>query len=462
MDYQSVRKEYSFEAYLPPLGLLYLATPLEQAGYTVSLIDFVAESFSETKLRQALQDTEYVCITITSQVASSAARVAAYIKKVKPQCTIIIGGPHCTLQQQAVLEEINADIAVVGDGEVVITTLLHTLETKGDLSHIKGIYFRKDGRIQAGLPAEEIEDLDTIDFPARHLIKKYTYGKKVISGVTFFAKGRITSIATTRGCPYRCRFCVSKAITKKYRLRSADNVLSELEEIAQDYDSVFVVDDNFLSNKQRAHAIMDQLIKKNFDLEIWIAGIRITDADASLFKKMKQAKVKSIEFGIESGNQEVLDYYDKRITLDQVRKAIKLSKKVGFLTIGNFIIGAPIETEHHIQDSIGFAKKLNLDFAFFNPFYYLKGSAIWDEAHQEGLIQENETFVPADTRKGLGQFTPEEISSWLLSAYKDFYFNPKYIITQFIRQLFVYHHFRLFQAALRIFLYEKERHILAK
>lgn len=462
MDYQSVRKEYSFEAYLPPLGLLYLATPLEKQGYDVSLIDFVAESFSEKKLQTALQDIDYVCITVASQVASSAVRVAAFIKKAHPKSTIIIGGPHCTLQQRAALEEINADIAVVGDGEVTIIHILQTLEKKGDLSQIKGIYFRKNGKIQAGLPDEEIEELDSIDFPARHLIKKYTYGKEVIAGVTFFAKGKITSIATTRGCPFRCRFCVSKAITKKYRIRSAHNVVAELEEIAQEYDSVFVVDDNFLSNKKRAHEIMEHLIKKNLKLDIWIAGIRITDADAPLFKKMKQAKVKSIEFGIESGNQEVLDYYDKRITLDQVHKAIKLSKKVGFLTIGNFIIGSPLETKQHILDSISFAKKLNLDFAFFNPFYYLKGSAIWDEAYQHGNIQENETFVPGDARKGLGNFTPEEIRTWLLHSYKNFYFNPKYIITQFIRQLFVYHNFRMFQAALRIFLYEKERNILTK
>ena len=115
---------------------------------------------------------------------------------------------------------------------------------------------------------------------------------------------------------------------------------------------------------------------------------------------MKKAGVKSIEFGIESGNQEILDYYDKKITLDPIRNAVKLSKKTGFLTIGNFILGAPIETEKHIDDSIEFAKELNLDFAFFYPYSYLKGSALWEDAVQKGIVKENDLFLIITPGKG--------------------------------------------------------------
>ncbi len=455
MDYSVLRKEFSMEAYLPPLGLLYIAKQLERRNQRVVLVDFVAEPFSEEKLQNLLKKTDVVCVTITTQIASSAKKLVAYIKKTSPNIIVIIGGPHCTLQGQQVLQEIHADIAVIGDGEETINELLDVFDEKKTLANVQGIYYRETGEIKAGLPAREIENLDTIPFPSRHLVQHYSYGKRQISGVTFFAKGQITSMVTTRGCPFNCRFCVSKSIFRNYRSRSTENVIEEFEEIAKEYDSVFVVDDNFLTDKKRAENIMDSLIEKNLDLEIWIAGVRVTDADEQLFQKMKKAGVKSIEFGIESGNQDVLDYYNKKITLDQIRKAVKLSKKTGFLTIGNFIVGAPIEMEKHIEDTIRFAKKLNLDFAFFFPFQYMKGSALWDDAVKKGIIKENELFVMNNSRGGLGIFTIEEFRNKITEAYRRFYFSPRYFFSQFIRQLFVYRNFRIFSTAIKLFLQQK-------
>ena len=455
MDYTLLRKEFSMEAYLPPLGILYIAKQLETRNQIVKVIDFVAEPFSEEKLRNLLEKTTVVCVTVTSQIASSAQKLVAFIKTTTPEMPVIIGGPHCTLLGQQVLQQINADIAVMGDGEETINEIVDVFEQKKTLAEVHGVYYREAGIIKAGLPGYEIEDLDGILFPSRHLVQQYSYGKRQIAGVTFFAKGKITSMVTTRGCPFNCRFCVSKSIFQKYRSRSAENVLKELEEIAQDYDSVFIVDDNFLSEKKRAEQIMDLLIEKKLHLEIWIAGVRVTDADKYLFQKMKKAGVKSIEFGIESGNQEILDYYNKKITLSVIRNAVKLSKKTGFLTIGNFIVGAPLETEKHIEDTIRFAKELNLDFAFFYPFQYLKGSALWDDAVQKGIVDENELFVMNNTREGLGNFTLEEFRNKITEAYRRFYLTPRYFFSQLIRQLFVYRNFRIFSTGIKLFLQQK-------
>lgn len=462
MDYDVIKKEDSFEAYMPPLGLLYLASPLEKNGHKVKVIDFIAESFTDEKLNEEVAEVDLVGITIASQVVTSAKKITDLIKQFDPKKIVIIGGPHCTIQGEEVLNEINADISVVGDGEKVITEILDALNGKKDLSKIHGIFYREKGKIERGLPPEEIEDLDSSDFPARHLIKQYSYGKKTLSGVTFIARGKITTIMTTRGCPFNCRFCVSKSIFRKCRLRSAESVVEEMEEISKDYDTVFVVDDNFLIDKKRAHNIMDLLIKKDLDLDIWIVGVRVTDADEELYKKMKKAGIKSLEFGIESGNQEVLDYYNKRITLKQVEKAVKLSKKTGFFTVGNFILGSPIETDKHINDTISFAKKLNLDFAFFYAFNFLKGSEIWEDAHKQGKINENEMFVPCDSRRGLCNFTPEELRERLHKSYLSYYITPKYLISQLIRSIFVYGNFRVFKAGLKLLLEQKEETLFAK
>jgi len=444
------------EAYLPPLGLLYIAKQLEKRGQKVTVIDFVAEAFTEEKLKQMLKNIDVVGVTITSQIASSAVKLVDFIKKTTPNTPVIIGGPHCTLQGRRALEEINANISVTGDGEETIGEILDVFDKKKTLDGVHGIFYRDTGEIKTGLPGYEIDDLDAIDFPSRHLVPQYSYGKRQIAGVTFFAKGKITSMVSTRGCPFHCRFCVSKSIFKKYRSRSAENVVREFEEISKEYDSVFVVDDNFLSEKKRAEKIMDLLIEKKLHLEIWIAGIRVTDADKNLFKKMKTAGVKSIEFGIESGNQKVLDYYDKKITLDAVRRAVKLSKKTGFLTIGNFIVGAPIETEEHIDDTINFAKKLNLDFAFFYPYSYLKGSALWEDALKKGIVKENDIFLMNNSREGLGNLSLEVFRNKITEAYRRFYFSPRYLFSQFIRQIFVYRNFRVFYAGLKLFLQQKE------
>ena len=395
-------------------------------------------------------------MTITSQIASTAQKLVEFIKKTTPKIPVIIGGPHCTLQKEHALYEINADISVIGDGEETIGEILDVFENKKTLAEVHGIYYREADEIKASLPGRETEDLDQIPFPSRHFVQKYSYGKQQIAGVTFFAKGKITSIVTTRGCPFRCRFCVSKSIFKKYRSRSAENVIKEFEEIAKEYDSVFVVDDNFLFEKKRAEKIMDLLIEKQLNIDIWIAGIRVTDADKNLFKKMRKAGVKSIEFGIESGNQDVLNYYDKKITLDQIRKAVSLSKRIGFLTIGNFILGSPIETEKHMNDSINFAKELNLDFAFFYPFSYLKGSAIWDDAFQKGIVKETDLYLMNNSREGLGNLPYEVFRNKITEAYRRFYFSPRYILTQFIRQIFVNKNFRVFYAGLKLFLQQKD------
>jgi len=462
MDYNVIKKEYSFEAYMPPLGLLYLATPLEKKGHNVKIIDFIAEKYSDSKLKEEVSNVDIVGLTITSQVASSAKKIVDTIKNFYPKKIVIISGPHCTIQVEKVLDEINADISVVGDGEKVIVDIVQALNGNLDLSNIHGIFYKENGKVKSGLPPIEIEDLDSLDFPDRSLIKHYSYGKESITGITYFTRGKITTIMTSRGCPFNCRFCVSKSIFKKCRLRSAENVVKELEEISKDYQTVFIVDDNFLMDKKKAYKIMDLLIEKNLDLDIWISGVRITDADKDLFKKMKKAGVKSLEFGIESGNQEVLEYYNKKITLKQVEKSVKLSKKIGFFTVGNFILGAPIETDKHINDTVLFAKKINLDFAFFYGFSFLKGSDIWEDAFKQGKIKEDEMFVACDSRRNLCNFTPEELRDRLSRAFLNYYISPKYLISQFIRSIFIYRHFRVFRAGLILLLKQKKGSLFDK
>lgn len=151
---------------------------------------------------------------------------------------------------------------------------------------------------------------------------------------------------------------------------------------------------------------------------------------------MKKAGVTFISYGIESGNQDVLDFYNKQITLSQIRKAVKLSYEIGFFTIGTFIIGAPFETKQHIENTIKFARSLPLDVSFFLPLTYQKGSYLWEMENKNGNISEDDGYlIVSDSKRGLGNFTSDEIYYYCNMAFKKVHFTPKYVMRQFYKSL---------------------------
>jgi radical SAM superfamily enzyme YgiQ (UPF0313 family) len=292
-----------------------------------------------------------------------------------------------------------------------------------------------------------VKDLDKIPFPARHLVKDNDYGYLFGSKV---GKGKVTSMLSSRGCPMSCRFCQRNFFgMNTFRQRSAENVIDELMQIKEEgYKTVLFVDDNFLVDKKRAEKIMDSVIKEKLDIEMW-AEARVNSADKNLFKKMKKAGFKVIAFGIDGGNQEVLDFYNKKTTLSQIKKAVNMSRKMGFYTYGTFILGAPIETEKHFEDSINLAKSLPLDLVAFFVLEYGAGSPLWEEAIKEGKITRDEYLVFADSARNLGNFSKETINSYAQRAHKEFYNRFSYFSDQLI-QSFIRRDFRLVKALIKL------------
>lgn len=451
IDKSVIKPIFAIEAEIPHLGLLYLASSLEEKSHQVEIVDYCVEKFSEQHLMKKIVNVDAVGITVQSHLQKSVKVIVDFIKRLEPNLPVIIGGPHCTLEPEQSLRDINADISVEGEGEIVITKIADALEGKVKLGDIPGVFFKENGEIKHGPPAEVIEDLDLLPFPARHLIekKKYVYGE--IQGGFNPTRGKVTSILISRGCPYNCRFCINRMITKKYRTRSAENVIAEIKEIQGRYDFLHIIDDNFFVDMKIANEILDFLIQEDTGLEIWIAGVRVDVADEKLFKKLKKAGVSTISMGIESGCQDILRYYNKQITLDQIRKAVHLARNAGIVTTGYFIVGAPVETKEHIEKTIEFAKSLPLDLAVFSPFAYLKGSTIWYEALKEGKLRKEEYAVIADAKRGLGNFTEEEMWGWSLKAFREFYLRPSYILDQVI-QSFIRKDFRIVRGGFKLLL----------
>jgi anaerobic magnesium-protoporphyrin IX monomethyl ester cyclase len=411
----------------PPLGLLYVAKMLENDGDAVSILDFSAEPFDEHKLITAVGLADAVGMTVLSSSVNEAKKLIDLIKQQRPDIPIIIGGPHCALQGEKTLEETQADISVQGDGEMVITDIKQAINKKKDFSVIPGIAYRTTSGIKHGPPAQLICDLNTIPFPARHLVKHYVYGREYNPRLK---AGEFTSIITSRGCPYTCRFCSRGSISmQRYRMRSTENIIAELKEIQQQgYRHVVFSDDCFPANTKQAYSLFDAIISEKLDLRFSVTATRVDLADEGLYKKMRQAGVTHIQFGLESGNQDVLDFYHKHTTVDTIKKAVYLSHETGFFTIGSFIFGAPFETAEHFNRTLLFAKSLPLDSVSFLPLRYMIGSDLWAQAVNEGKISEKEYLVAADKSRGLGMYTKEELFRYCMNAQRSFYWRPAFFV----------------------------------
>jgi len=435
----SDRKTFFFTpfSYFPPLGLLYLGAALEKQGHKVEVIDFFMEINVEERIKNSLISSDAVGISLYTNNCKSISEITKIIRDIDPNIPIIIGGPSNIYLQEKSLSYIpDANISVIGEGEQVIIDIAQFLEGKKNLSEISGIYYRENNIIKKGKDVEIIKNLDSLDYPARHLTDKYEYGK--INNEYLF-KPRFTAMETSRGCPHNCRFCArpnNSIPGYGFRQRSAQNVANELMEINKRYGSVSIVDDNFLANKKRAMDILQKLIDYGTDIDLMILSTRVDSADKELYKKMKEANVKFIGFGLESGNQDVLDYYNKNFTLDQARRAVRLSRKMGFISIGSFIVGAPIETKEHLENTIKFAYSLPLDIALFNCFTYIKGSQLWIEAVKDNKIKEDEHFVVTDSGRNLGNFTEDTLSKKLRKVEKNFYLRPGYIFNQLFLSIY--------------------------
>lgn len=432
----------------PPLGLLYLGAILEQKGHNVEIIDMNFEDISKEHLRKLLVSFDAVGMEVYNENFEFVADYSKTIKEINPSIPLIVGGPYCTFFGKRTLSDIsNADIVVIGDGEKTIIDIADYLKGRKKLSEIHGIYFRDNNKILSGKPFQVVENLDDFPIPARHLVDKYDYGK-VPRGLP--SKEKFTLMITSRGCPFHCRFCGRYGNSIKnygYRQRSAENVVKEFQEIDRNYNSVLIVDDHFLSDNDRAHKIFDMLIEIGTEIELLIMGARVDSADRELFIKMKKANVTFIGFGIESGNQDILDFYNKQITLEEIRNAVKLSREMGFLTAGTIMFGSPNETKEHFENTINFAKSLPLDIAVFGVLHYHMGSHLWYDAVKNNKIKKDEYLVPAGSERGLGNYSRQELYDYSEKAFIRFYFRPTYLLDQ-IYQALIHRDFRFLKNSL--------------
>lgn len=440
----------------PSLGLAYLAAVSEQAGrqnhatqrHQVRVYDGDVE---EMPLEAALREFEphIVGITANTTQITAAWRDAALVKQAS-NAPVVLGGPHPTVLPEESAAKPFVDAVVRSEGEATWVEILSRVDT---LPHpnplppgkrgtdrlwdgIAGVTFRQaDGSVvsepdRAPIPVEE---LDAMPFPAWHLfhLERYTNLQPAVDQVS----GHSLPILTSRGCPYRCTYC-SQIGPRRWRARSTASVVAEWRWLVREQGAVEigVLDDSFNINRQRVLEICQALVDEGLHHVPWIMinGIRANLADEEVLGAMKRAGCIRTAFGVESGNQAILDtVVDKHLTLDQVRSAFRAARAVGMETIGFFIIGLPGETEATMDDTIRLACELDplvANFSIATPF---PGTQMYDTVKAQGRLLadtwDDFVFFEGKARFEMPGLPADLVERKWKEAYRRFYLRPKRI-----------------------------------
>ncbi|MEW5736970.1 MAG: radical SAM protein [Thermodesulfobacteriota bacterium] len=338
----------------PPLGICYVAAAFEKTGAEVRIFDFVVSGYSRKKLAALMEDFSPDAVGITSVTLNfhQAAAIISDAKEISPGAVTMMGGPHVTFTAEETLASYPAlDLLVLGEGEETIAELMPVLGEKSAWKNVRGIMFRENGSLTATGPRPLIADLDTLPLPARRLLPINRYR----------AMGYPVSITTSRGCPHQCIFCQGRRLVgAKMRFRSVPAVADEIEEILSlGFTRINVADDLFTARKERVLSFCETVRSRGLNFS-WGAFSRVNTLDLETAKAMAGAGCDCVSFGLETGNQEMLDRIKKAATLEQARVAVDICKQAGLLVHGSLIAGLPGETPRTLAESKEFAESLNI------------------------------------------------------------------------------------------------------
>jgi anaerobic magnesium-protoporphyrin IX monomethyl ester cyclase len=421
----------------PPLGILYCAGVLKAGGIDVSLLDQPAKRFSldQTVNWVKKEDPDILGFSVLLSTAKEAPKIAELIKAENPSIIVVFGNHHSTFNAERILKKYPfVDIVIRGEGEQTSLEVAECMESRRDLDKVKGISFRKNGRISSNPDRLLTKDIDALPFPDRNLPDAQYVS--AIFGAKINTK-KFTTVISSRGCPFKCSFCGIRKFTRRvWRPRSVENVMAEVEYLqSEGYEQFLFADDNFTLDSKRVSKLCQSIKKARIGID-WFCDSRVDQVSYDMFREMVDAGCRCLFFGIESGNQRILDYYKKGITLEQSEMAVRKARKAGVdVIVGSFIVGAPDETRREVLNTLHFANKLDIDVPDVNILGAHVGTDIWNDLVAKGLLNEDEQWedevcIPRDVP------TPvpfEEVRSLIFEYFRAFYLNPKHLLSELLR-----------------------------
>ncbi len=336
----------------PPLGMAFLAGALERAGHEVQLLDYVVYPYSKQILQKALERFQPSLIGVTAVTMSfpAAAEVIRDAKDIDSGLLTMMGGPHVTFRAENTLLELpELDVIVLGEGEDTLIELVAAHGAGQSFEGVAGMVYRDADGPRRTAVRPLIKDIDALPKPSRGHIALGRYR----------ALHMPVSMTTSRGCPFKCIFCVGrKMVGAKVRYHSTNRVVDEFQELAQwGFHQINIADDLFTANKQHCLSICAEMRARGIEHK-WTSFSRVDTVAPEVLAAMHKAGCTDISFGVETGDPEMMKRIKKGITLEQVEIAVKMAKDAGLSPHASFILGLPGENEQTLANTMAFAQKI--------------------------------------------------------------------------------------------------------
>ena len=422
---------------IPALGLAYLSAVAEGKGHNVKIFDCVIDAQLK-RLVEIVKEfrPQIVGVTATTPTFNNAVYIISVLRKILSGSIFICGGPHPTVSPVEVLDTGIFDFLVLGEGEKTFLELIYYVENKHQysLDNIRGIAFKRDGKYIITPARPSIDDLDSLPFPARHLLPPLGQYRPTPAS---YRRLPVAVIMTSRGCPSRCTFCDRAVFGERFRKRSIANVMAEVEEVISKYGAreIRFFDDNFTLDPAHVEGVCKAMGRLRAHTP-WTCLTSVTAVSFDMLRMMCESGCWQVLFGLESGDDYILKHLNKGNTVKQNREAVFWAKRAGLSIRADFLVGSPWETKDSLQKTLGFAKSLPLDFAHFNKFVPYPGTDIYKDLISKGhkFVFDRASFINNQTESVYvaAAFSKDEYIRLLNQAYKKFYLRPSYLLRKLL------------------------------
>lgn len=399
---------------LPPMGIAYIAGVLRDNGHQVKIADF---NVSDEKV----DFSSFDIVGISSDTSRYKAALELAKEAKKSGRTVVMGGPHVSYLDAETLQTGLCDYVVRAEGEETMLELVNSIESSRDISSVSGISFLSDGTLVRTADRGFIQDINSL-VPARDLLSMQSYRRLEMG------KRKMTSVLTSRGCPFSCSFCCSTEFSgRRWRSRSPVKIVDEIEDIVTNhgFNGIAFLDDNFTLDPKRVMDICDEILRRDVDIYWWCFSRSDTLLkNEEMVRRMAEAGAKYIFVGFESRHQKTLDSYNKKTSETMAKEVASLLKKYGISVHGSFIIGNVDETREMVHNTIRYAREINpqaVQFTILTPY---PGTRLFDEVKDRVVTWDWDLFDCLHSVIRTDHLNQKELESLMKKAYISFYLSP--------------------------------------
>lgn len=410
------RKGKRYNRHFPPLDLLSCAALLEQETIEVEVLDANISELSPLEIVNYTSRFDKVFVTSTPYYKWQCPNLDfdVFLDFIKPfdKRNLYLMGAHCSIYPEKVLQLTEVAGIIRGEPEYAVLEICKGKTSKD----IQGLTFKLNGSIISNQD-RGLLSLDQLPIPAYHLLDPKKYGYEILGNNFMVFEG-------SRGCPYKCIFCLQIMYGNRYRKKSVSKLIAEVDYAIQQFgvENGYFYDLEFTLNKDLVNKLCDHLIERKYNFS-WACQTRADSVDPQILKKMKEAGCKVIHFGIETGSEKILELINKKITIEEIEMGIEMTKRAGIETACFFMFGFPGETEVDFSKTINLAKRLNPTYASFHVATPYPGTEFFKHLETN---HSNISFPEAYTK----EHTLEELEAVTRKAFLQFYLRPKYIFSR--------------------------------